>query len=128
MEITNVWSPFYVNEMIQRVRYSVEFDGEWGSHEVVRESTDISYVQQDANYNVTSLTDETGAVVERYGFDPYGQQTWMDADWGALSNSAIAFEWESNEGRGERQELRRSGNAAINSLGSSLDSPLCQSL
>jgi hypothetical protein len=40
------------------------------------------YVQQDANYNVTSLIDNsTGLVVERYVYDPYGRRTVLDADW-----------------------------------------------
>ena len=32
-----------------------------------------AYVHQDANWNVTSLTDLTGAVLERYYYSPYGQ-------------------------------------------------------
>jgi len=31
------------------------------------------YVHQDANYNVTTLTDLTGRVLERYFYSPYGQ-------------------------------------------------------
>jgi len=30
------------------------------------------YVQQDANYNVTAITDDAGTVLERYQYDPYG--------------------------------------------------------
>ena len=37
------------------------------------------YVQQDANYSVTSLTDTSGEVVERYVYDPYGTGTVIDA-------------------------------------------------
>jgi hypothetical protein len=36
---------------------------------------DRLYVQQDANYNVTALVDTTGAVAERYAYDPYGSVT-----------------------------------------------------
>jgi len=32
-----------------------------------------AYVHQDANWNVTSLTDLTGAVLERYYYSPYGE-------------------------------------------------------
>jgi RHS repeat-associated protein len=35
----------------------------------------------DANFNVTALVDESGTVVERYAYDPYGQVTVLDADW-----------------------------------------------
>ncbi len=31
------------------------------------------YVHQDANYNVTTLTEITGRVLERYFYSPYGQ-------------------------------------------------------
>jgi YD repeat-containing protein len=37
-------------------------------------------VQQDANYNVTSLTSTSGTVVERYAYDPYGTPTAMQED------------------------------------------------
>jgi hypothetical protein len=30
------------------------------------------WVQQDGNWNVTALLDNTGAVVERFLYDPYG--------------------------------------------------------
>jgi RHS repeat-associated protein len=33
------------------------------------------YVQQDANYNVTSISDINGNVLERYIYDPYGNVT-----------------------------------------------------
>jgi RHS repeat-associated protein len=39
------------------------------------------YVQQDANYNPTSLSDNTGVVVERFLFDPYGVATFLDPNW-----------------------------------------------
>ena len=32
-----------------------------------------AYVHQDANWNVTSLTDLKGAVLERYYYSPYGE-------------------------------------------------------
>jgi RHS repeat-associated protein len=33
------------------------------------------YVQQDANWNVTAVVNGSGAVVERYAYDPYGRFT-----------------------------------------------------
>jgi RHS repeat-associated protein len=39
------------------------------------------YVQQDANYNPASLSDNTGVVVERFLFDPYGVATFLDPNW-----------------------------------------------
>jgi RHS repeat-associated protein len=49
------------------------------------------YVQQDANYNVTSLTDISGDVVERYMYDPYGTPTVMNASW---TTGSSAYGWE----------------------------------
>jgi hypothetical protein len=39
------------------------------------------WVVQDANYNVTVLFDNSGNVVERYVYDPFGSVTVLDADW-----------------------------------------------
>jgi RHS repeat-associated protein len=41
------------------------------------------YYANDANMNVTALLDTSGNVVERYGYDPYGEPTILDADWTA---------------------------------------------
>jgi RHS repeat-associated protein len=49
------------------------------------------YACQDANSNLTAITDISGDVAERYGFDPYGTRTIMDASWGVLS--ASAYDW-----------------------------------
>jgi RHS repeat-associated protein len=38
------------------------------------------YVQQDANYNVTSITDTSGTVLERFIYSPYGEQTVLNPD------------------------------------------------
>ena len=46
---------------------------------------------QDANYNVTALFDNSGNVVERYIYDPFGQVTILDANWNVLT--ASAFGW-----------------------------------
>ena len=45
------------------------------------------YAQQDANYNVTSVTDAYGAVKERYLYDPYGAVTYNTAAWGSQASS-----------------------------------------
>ena len=49
------------------------------------------YAQQDANGNVTALIDPTGAVQERYQYDPYGTVTVLNAAWSPLASSA--FSW-----------------------------------
>jgi uncharacterized delta-60 repeat protein/RHS repeat-associated protein len=45
------------------------------------------YAQQDHNYNVTSLTDTAGTVVQRVVYDPYGAPTFLTASWSSGSNS-----------------------------------------
>ena len=49
------------------------------------------YVMQDANFNVTSICDTSGAVVERYLYEPYGTRTVMNESWTVLSVSA--YDW-----------------------------------
>src|SRR6185437_9092373 len=49
------------------------------------------YALQDANFNLTSISDTSGAVQERYLFDPYGYRTVMDASWGVIGASAFAW-------------------------------------
>jgi hypothetical protein len=39
------------------------------------------WVVQDANFNVTAVVDDSGNVVERYVYDPFGQATVLDAEW-----------------------------------------------
>jgi RHS repeat-associated protein/uncharacterized delta-60 repeat protein len=43
-------------------------------------NTQTLYPTYDADYNVTSLTNSSGGVVERYTYDPYGTVTVLNAD------------------------------------------------
>lgn len=45
------------------------------------------YVQQDANENVTALTNTSGAVQERFIYDPYGSPAILTAGWSGTSDS-----------------------------------------
>ena len=38
---------------------------------------DAHFYLHDANYNVTAMADDTGTVVERYSYTPYGETTFM---------------------------------------------------
>jgi len=49
------------------------------------------YAQQDANWNVTTLVNTSGSVVERYVYDPYGKPTFLNASWSTISGSAYAM-------------------------------------
>jgi RHS repeat-associated protein len=70
-----VWSPVYVDAMIERDQASTRY-----------------YVQQDANYNVTAIVDTSASVKERYIYDPYGKPTFVSADWSTTSASS-SFAW-----------------------------------
>jgi len=41
------------------------------------------FTLQDANFNVTAVTDNAGTVVERYAYTPYGEATELEADFSA---------------------------------------------
>ncbi|MCD6304199.1 MAG: RHS repeat-associated core domain-containing protein, partial [Planctomycetes bacterium] len=49
---------------------------------------DTLYYTTDANFNVTALLNASGAVVERYAYDPYGAVTVLDADWSSDADGA----------------------------------------
>ena len=48
------------------------------------------HFHQDANFNVTLLTDSAGNEVEYYQYSPYGQLTVYDADYRPLAQSTVA--------------------------------------
>ena len=55
------------------------------------EGDNTLYYTTDANWNVTALVDaETGEVVERYMYDPYGKATVCEEDWTPREDNASA--------------------------------------
>lgn len=72
---TYVWGLGYVDSLVLR-DHAV-----YGRH----------YAQQDANFNVTSLTSSSGTVQERYVYDPYGSATYKTGSWGARASSSYAW-------------------------------------
>ncbi len=50
------------------------------------------YGCQDANWNMTAVVDNSGEVVERFEYDPYGTTTFLDATFVARSGSSITWE------------------------------------
>ena len=91
-----VWSPVYVDALVLRDR---DTDAN-GSLDERR------WVQQDANWNVTALLDNSGAVVERYAYDPYGNFTIYDASWTSRSSSSYGWLY-------QHQGLRYDGGAGL---------------
>jgi RHS repeat-associated protein len=51
------------------------------------------YALQDANYNTTAVVDSSGAIVERYEYDPYGTVTFEDASGTPISGNTSAIGW-----------------------------------
>jgi RHS repeat-associated protein len=77
-----VWSPVYVDAMVLRER---DTDGNGSLDERL-------WVQQDANWNVTALVNGSGAVVERYAYDPYGSVTIYDANYSTVRTTS-SYGW-----------------------------------
>jgi RHS repeat-associated protein len=77
-----VWSPGYVDALVERDR---------GSERL--------YVQQDANWDVTTLLDSSGNVAERYDYDPYGKATVLAPNWSTRSSSSYAWSYLHQGGR-----------------------------
>jgi RHS repeat-associated protein len=81
-QVQYVWSPVYVDALVLRDR---DTDANGSLDERL-------WAQQDANWNVTALLDGTGAVVERYTYDPYGTATVYDANWDVRTGGS-AYAW-----------------------------------
>jgi RHS repeat-associated protein len=80
VQARNVWSPVYVNALVLRDQSSQD-------NGVLDQRL---YVQQDANWNVTSLVDTSGNVVERYDYDLFGLQTVLNPGFSVRGTSAYA--------------------------------------
>ncbi len=57
------------------------------------------YASYDANYDMTSLVNTSGSVVERYLYDPYGDVTYLTSMWTPLSGSQYAWRYLFQGGR-----------------------------
>ena len=75
MDKQYVWAIRYVDELVCRDDATPE----------------RLYATQDANFNVTSITDTSGIVKERYLYDPYGNLTIMNGSWTVISSSAYSW-------------------------------------
>ena len=79
----NVWGRGYVNQLVERDDSSVSGAlGITGSGLGER-----LYSQQDADWNVTSLIDASGNVVERAVYSPYGSVTFLTANWSSTTDA-----------------------------------------
>src|SRR5262249_32054420 len=66
-----VWHPYYVDALALTYNSS-------GADQ---------YYLQDANFNITAVTDNGGAVLERYAYSPYGDVTVLSGSFGTPSGS-----------------------------------------
>ena len=72
--------------------YIVGYDGSGATYDFAVSAyhaglSERLYYQQDANHNITSITDESGAVLERFVYTPYGQRTVLAANFTGTSDA-----------------------------------------
>jgi RHS repeat-associated protein len=82
----SVWGLDYVNDL-------VAYDTNAASGSLGISGSGLGqrlYAQHDANYDMTSLTDTTGTVVERYMYDPYGNVTVLNPDGTVRGDGTLA--------------------------------------
>jgi RHS repeat-associated protein len=76
-----VWGLRYIDDCLLRDR---DTDGNGTLNERL-------YAMQDANWNVTSLADTSGAIQERYAYTPYGVPLFLNASFTPQSSSSFAW-------------------------------------
>jgi RHS repeat-associated protein len=85
-----IWGQTYIDDMVLRDR---DADSDSGTGDLGISDSGLEeriYAQHDANHNVTSLTDDSGSVQERFVFDAYGSVTVLGTSW---SSTADAYGW-----------------------------------
>jgi RHS repeat-associated protein len=68
------WHPFYIDALAVRMR-----------------SNDTQFFSQDAKYNVTAAVNVSTGVQERYSYTPYGEVTFLNADFSAKGAQSSAI-------------------------------------
>ena len=77
-----VWGLRYIDDLVLRDR---DTDGSGSIDERL-------YAMQDANWNVTAITNSSGTVQERYAYTAYGTPTILDAAF--TSRDSSSYQWE----------------------------------
>ena len=78
------WGVRYIDDLVLRTR---DTDANGSLDEMV-------YSLQDANWNISTLTDASGAVIERFVYSPYGQSTVLDSSFATDSDGISDIGWE----------------------------------
>jgi RHS repeat-associated protein len=86
-----VWGNGYIDHLVERDR-----DADGNSSNGLEEKL---FAQQNANWDVTSLVNTSGAVQERYQYDPYGTVTILTGAWGSRSTSSFSWAVLHQDGR-----------------------------
>ncbi|WP_161968070.1 RHS repeat domain-containing protein [Fimbriiglobus ruber] len=82
----NVWSPVYVNAMVDR-----DTDTSGTGLTATGSGYQRLWPAQDANWNVVALVNGSATVVERYTYQPFGAVTVLDGSYGSRSASSYAW-------------------------------------
>ena len=89
----NVWGQAYVDEMVLRDSRSLGNTTGYGNLGLTGSGLDSRiYVEQDANWNTTSLLDNAGNALEDIVYDPYGNVSVLNA--GLASIAPEGFGWQ----------------------------------
>ncbi len=81
-----VWSGVYVDAMLLRDR-----DADTNPANGLEQRL---YVLHDANFNVTALADNAGAIVERYYYEAYGKATILASNFVPRSDAQSDYAWQ----------------------------------
>lgn len=92
LSLQNVWGEAYVNELILRDDSDGPSSGM--SYGVSGSGLDERlYALYDADYNVTSILNVNGAVMERFLYDPWGNRQVTDYNYNNPESGPDAFGW-----------------------------------
>ena len=78
-QVQYTWSAAYIDAMIAR-------DWDTDNNGTLEQRV---YVMQDVNWNITAITNSTGAVVERFQYDAYGKRTVLSPTFVAASDTFV---------------------------------------
>jgi len=78
------WGVRYIDDLVLRTR---DTDSNGSLDETL-------YALQDTNWNITALTDISGAVIERFAYTPYGQSKVLDANFASDGDGISDVAWE----------------------------------
>ena len=88
MDKQYVWGIRYVDELVCRDGYASAGSSSSSSSSSSSAAAQRLFALQDANFNVTGITNASGTVLERYLFDPYGARAIFTSAWAGSIGTA----------------------------------------